>query len=177
MDLNAPAVSIIINFRPPTTIEKYVQEVGRAGRGGQHATAILYFNNNDIASNRKRLDLAVTQYVKTKTCFRSFLLKSPPELCCSNCNIGFSRLRITKAGSWNSKRQLRFRRSSGVAVAISHLKLKSTVLIHKIKSVCDMTTITPAISYGIYSAIQAYLKYQAYYINGGAWGVPQHLDT
>ncbi|KAJ8304185.1 hypothetical protein KUTeg_017768 [Tegillarca granosa] len=48
--LNAPALSRIIHFRPPTTIEKCVQEVGPAGRGEQHATAI--FNDNDIASNR-----------------------------------------------------------------------------------------------------------------------------
>ncbi|XP_033725221.1 Werner syndrome ATP-dependent helicase homolog [Pecten maximus] len=35
MGLNAPSVSRIIHCRPPTTLEKYLQEIGRAGRVGQ----------------------------------------------------------------------------------------------------------------------------------------------
>ncbi|XP_033725210.1 ATP-dependent DNA helicase RecQ-like [Pecten maximus] len=42
MGLNAPSVSRIIHCRPPTTLEKYLQEIGRAGRVGQPSVAILY---------------------------------------------------------------------------------------------------------------------------------------
>ena len=37
MGLDAPAVVRVIHFRPPTTMEKYLQEAGRAGRIGQSA--------------------------------------------------------------------------------------------------------------------------------------------
>lgn len=96
MGLNAPAVERIIHFRPPTTLEKYLQEIGRAGRSGQPATALMYFNNNDIASNRKGLDPEMKEFVlNTSTClrkqlllyfgFRESLFNGPKALCCSNC--------------------------------------------------------------------------------------------
>jgi superfamily II DNA helicase RecQ len=95
MGLNAPSVSQIIHFRPPTTIEKYFQEIGRAGRCGQNAKAVMYFNRNDIASNRRGLDPSIREFVNTNQCFRKYLMryfgfdktefKGAPELCCSNC--------------------------------------------------------------------------------------------
>lgn len=95
MGLNAPSISQIIHFRPPTTLEKYFQEVGRAGRSGQRANAIMYFNKNDVASNRKGLDPSIKDYVNTEECLRKYLMKyfgfenveysGVPELCCSNC--------------------------------------------------------------------------------------------
>ena len=95
MGLNAPSISQVIHCRPPTTLEKYLQEIGRAGRVGQKATAILYYNNSDIASNRKGLSPAVAEYCKTKACLRSALVKhfgfqsvtfaGSPVDCCSNC--------------------------------------------------------------------------------------------
>lgn len=94
MGLNSPSVSRIIHMRPPTSIEKYVQEVGRAGRSGQKAKAILYYNKNDIASNRKGLESTISQFVKLHTCLRSFILnyfgfdgqhQVAAEMCCSNC--------------------------------------------------------------------------------------------
>ena len=55
MGLNAPSVDRIIHMRPPTTLEKYLQEIGRAGRNGQEAHALCYYNNNDIAKKQKRV--------------------------------------------------------------------------------------------------------------------------
>lgn len=58
-------ISRIIHCRPSTTIEKYLQEIGRAGRIGANCTALLYFNNNDIAKKpRKGLSEKVIQYCK-----------------------------------------------------------------------------------------------------------------
>lgn len=96
MGLNAPAVNRVIHFRPPTTMEKYLQEIGRAGRSGQPATAIMFFNNNDIASNRKGLDPKMREFaLNTSTClrrqmllyfgFNESLFSGPKELCCGNC--------------------------------------------------------------------------------------------
>jgi superfamily II DNA helicase RecQ len=39
-------------------------EIGRAGRKGQKATALMYFNKNDLAKNRKGLSEAMVQYCK-----------------------------------------------------------------------------------------------------------------
>lgn len=96
MGLNAPSVNRIIHMRPPTTLEKYLQEIGRAGRNGQQAHAICFFNNSDIAKNRKGLDEAVIKYVENQsTCLRKQLVEyfgyntvlytGLPSSCCSNC--------------------------------------------------------------------------------------------
>jgi len=96
MGLNAPNITRVIHLRPPTTLEKYVQEIGRAGRSGQQSSAVLYYNNSDIGENRKGLDRAIVTYVKSSTCLRKTLLEyfgfsdvlfdGPKELCCSNCS-------------------------------------------------------------------------------------------
>ncbi|CAC5402622.1 unnamed protein product [Mytilus coruscus] len=96
MGLDAPGITRIIHCRPPTTLEKYFQEVGRAGRKGQKAEALMYFNNNDLAKNRKGLSDAMVQYCKTKDkCLRLQLLQyfgfneakfnGPMYECCSYC--------------------------------------------------------------------------------------------
>lgn len=96
MGLNAPSVTRVIHFRPPTTLEKYLQEIGRAGRTGLPSQAIMYYNNNDIAQNRKGLDSTVRNFVLNKNeCLRLHLLKyfgfekciynGLKEFCCSNC--------------------------------------------------------------------------------------------
>ena len=73
--LNAPNVNRVIHLTPPTTLEKYVQEVGRAGLSGKESSAVLYYNNSDIAANRKDFDPAIVSYVKTSICPRKTLLE------------------------------------------------------------------------------------------------------
>lgn len=96
MGLDAPGINRIIHCRPPTTLEKYFQEIGRAGRKGQKAVAVMYFNNNDLAKNRKGLSEAMVQYCRTKDkCLRVQLLQyfgfnetkfdGPVYECCSYC--------------------------------------------------------------------------------------------
>lgn len=87
-------ISRIIHCRPPTTIEKYLQEIGRASRIGAKCTALIYFNNNDIVKNRKGLRKEVIQCCKNseKTAltpklkvvgFKESLCLGPVEECCS----------------------------------------------------------------------------------------------
>ena len=96
MGFHSPSVERIIHFRPPTTLEKYLQETGRAGRAGQQATALLYYNNSDIASNRPGFKPEMRAYCKnTTSCLRLHLLSyfgfkttiftGEKSLCCSNC--------------------------------------------------------------------------------------------
>ncbi|XP_060084050.1 bifunctional 3'-5' exonuclease/ATP-dependent helicase WRN-like [Ylistrum balloti] len=94
MGLNAPGITRIIHARPPTTLEKYLQEIGRAGRTGQKSTAILHYNKSDIAKNRKGLSPEMAKFCNVNDgCLRLELVKyfgfqttvfdGPLEECCS----------------------------------------------------------------------------------------------
>lgn len=75
MGLDARCITRKIHCRPPTTIEKYLQEIRRAGRTGDKCIAVLYFNNKDIAKNRKGLNEEIIQYCKNSEkpiCLNSF---------------------------------------------------------------------------------------------------------
>ena len=96
MGLDAPSISRVIHCRPPTSLEAYMQEIGRAGRRGQSSEAILYYNNNDISKARKGISDSIIQYCQDDVnCLRLLLVKhfgfsetqysGNPNGCCSNC--------------------------------------------------------------------------------------------
>ena len=62
MGLNAPCIQRIIYCRPPTTMEKYMQEIGRAGRNGQEADAIMFYNMSDVSKSRKGFTTAMREF-------------------------------------------------------------------------------------------------------------------
>ena len=76
MGLNAPHIRHVIHYKPPTSIEKYFQEVGRAGRDGKPAVATVYCNNTDVRSNRPGITKELITYCKQDNmCRRKFLLQ------------------------------------------------------------------------------------------------------
>jgi len=62
MGLDPPSISQIIHARPPTSIEKYFQEIGRARRRGQESYALMYYNSNDICKSRKGITDDIIKY-------------------------------------------------------------------------------------------------------------------
>ena len=48
MGLDCPNIRKVFHWGPPSDIESYLQETGRAGRDGAQATAILYYNKTDL---------------------------------------------------------------------------------------------------------------------------------
>ncbi|KAK3083533.1 hypothetical protein FSP39_024864 [Pinctada imbricata] len=76
MGFDSPSVSRIIHAKPPRSMTSYLQEIGRAGRRGQDASATLYFNKSDIASNLPGIETDIVQYCMSETCLRSNLLKA-----------------------------------------------------------------------------------------------------
>ena len=74
MGLNATAIERIYHFQPPNTLEKYLQEIGRAGRKGQQARAIMFYNMSDIA-NKKDFSAEMREFCTTTTCLRRKLLQ------------------------------------------------------------------------------------------------------
>ena len=91
MGVDCHDVRQIIHFLPPTDIESYVQETGRAGRNGNLAIATLLHN-----SNLSRLHSSMKKYVQNETsCRRDILFQNFDEyehplnlkncLCCDVC--------------------------------------------------------------------------------------------
>lgn len=96
MGLNSPNIRTVVHYKPPTSIEKYFQETGRAGRDGLPSTAILYYNNTDIRKNRPGMEPQMIQYCKNDSeCLRSIMLECfgypksesvDKRSCCSVCD-------------------------------------------------------------------------------------------
>ena len=93
MGVNVPHVSKIIHIDPPSSLETYMQEIGRAGRSGRKSSAVMYYNNSDIAKNKDNIDDSIREYCTSATiCLRKILLNYfgfetvKQEECCVICN-------------------------------------------------------------------------------------------
>ena len=95
MGVDILSIRVVIHVGPPSSIQMYFQETGRAGRDGLPSKAILYYNNRDIARNR-HIGSDMTSFCKIEDqCLRKFLLdylqcgkQMNPIIahnCCSTC--------------------------------------------------------------------------------------------
>ncbi len=89
MGIDKPNVRFVIHFDLPKSIEQYYQEIGRAGRDGYPAHALLFFSGADIfklkylfqdknASERKKAEKMLSEisnYAQAFSCRRRLLLK------------------------------------------------------------------------------------------------------
>jgi len=48
MGINKPNVRYVFHYKPPSSIEDYIQEIGRAGRDGEESKCILLYNHKDL---------------------------------------------------------------------------------------------------------------------------------
>jgi len=73
--VDAPYVTNVIHITPPSSLEVYMQEIGRAGRTGLSSCTTLYYNNSDIGNNTARVEEAMKSYCRSEdTCQRKLLL-------------------------------------------------------------------------------------------------------
>ena len=92
MGVDTKHVRRVVHITPSSTLESYFQEIGRAGRDGKDATAVLWYNNSDIARNRTNVSEEMKEYCRKDGCLRAYILSyfgfsaQNQKRCCSNCN-------------------------------------------------------------------------------------------
>ena len=102
MGVDTRFVKQVIHISPSSTMESYFQEIGRAGRSGGDARAILYYNNADIASNRDNVDSSMKNFCSAVGCLRAYILQHfghkpiSQQRCCSSCHPDLNKQTVVK---------------------------------------------------------------------------------
>ena len=68
LGVNIPNVTQIIHIGPPRTLEPYCQEIGRAGRNGKPAKALMFYNGSDISANKPGMTYEMREFCTTVAC-------------------------------------------------------------------------------------------------------------
>lgn len=102
MGIDKSNVRWVIHFNMPKNIEGYYQEIGRSGRDGLNANALLFHSYGDVIQLRKFMEGAeneevqaaklerMKQFSEATTCRRKILLSYFGELLtdnCGNCDV------------------------------------------------------------------------------------------
>jgi ATP-dependent DNA helicase RecQ len=94
MGIDRADVRLVVHAQPPTSLEAYYQEVGRAGRDGEEAHGLLLCSGGDVAIRRRLCELGsdgpapaetvarqwglfreLLRYLDARTCRHDFILR------------------------------------------------------------------------------------------------------
>ena len=64
MGLDAKHMRRIIHYKPPTSLDRHIQETEQAGKDGKPAKAILYYNATELRKNQPALILQLLNITK-----------------------------------------------------------------------------------------------------------------
>lgn len=66
MNFDPDHVTQVIHTCPPRNLPQYLQEIGRAGRRGQSARALIYYSNRDVVRNPPEITDQIIDYCKNE---------------------------------------------------------------------------------------------------------------
>ena len=93
MGIDSPNVRKIIHLGPPEDVESYIQQIGRAGRDGKQASALMFHGKQF----KRHCENAILTYCDVESCRRDFLFRDFSTYkrnndvsigckCCDNCS-------------------------------------------------------------------------------------------
>lgn len=91
LGIDCPDIRRVYHWGPPSDLDSYVQESGRAGRDEQQSDAVLWYGNVPVYTNAKMRRYAETEQCRRVTLFKDFLLGEdvqpivPGCKCCDIC--------------------------------------------------------------------------------------------
>ena len=71
MGIDKPDVRFVAHYDVPRTLEAYYQEAGRAGRDGNNATAIVFYNEQDFIELRAQIDKSFPEVKEIKRVYQA----------------------------------------------------------------------------------------------------------
>jgi ATP-dependent DNA helicase RecQ len=100
MGIDRPDIRTVVHVQPPSSIEAYYQEVGRAGRDGAEASGLLLCSGADISLRRRLMNETrdwalfreLLRYIDARSCRHDFVLRyfgDEHELLggCGHCDV------------------------------------------------------------------------------------------
>ncbi|EDV92478.1 Werner syndrome ATP-dependent helicase [Drosophila grimshawi] len=111
LGIDKPNVRLVVHYGAPSDMERYYQEIGRAGRDNLHAKCVLFYGDADAAIHQRlqhsqpltaqrseelqQLARVMLEYTQSNQCRRQFILNyfddqtaarsQPRRNCCDNC--------------------------------------------------------------------------------------------
>ncbi len=73
MGIDIPYIRLVVHAEPPSRLQDYVQESGRAGRDGLSSEAVCLLPYNTLTSATSRLEHTMQEYLAGKSCRRVVL--------------------------------------------------------------------------------------------------------